>query len=883
MVPALLCAGLLTGWVDAAPFDYHTVRGRLPKAESGGIYEGEHLRMPRGGRLQEMGKYRDHAWSGGAHLLWHGQEVGASMETGFVVRAPGNYRVTIRLTQATDYGIFSVALNGETLAESVDLYASKVQPLPLLELGEHRLPAGEQTLAFTLTGGNRQAVQFRGSGYLLGLDYVKLTRLDPPEPTEGKGNQTSTDDRDAPATAPEEADPLSFDQARSIMAEHCFRCHGEEKTKGKVDLESLTTRAALVEDSELAQRVADAVAFGDMPPEDEKRLPPAKRTQLVAWFNRAIDEHLAGTPELAPVTMRRMTRYEYNNAVSDLLKTRGDIFPLPEKPIRATTPYFDPASGHFPDAVRISNRALGKNQIEQHILTGVTPFAIDLQAEHGFNNRGTELSFSPILLESFLKLGRSILNSPEFDGYSEMTETLFAEPDTDDHDEAVSIARERLIPLLEHAFRRPPGGATTNRYVAYFGGELQRSGSFKTAMKNVVSAILSSPRFLYIIERNRTTGDGRTSTRVDPYELATRLSFFLWSTLPDRELLALARDNRLTEPDVLERQVHRMLESPKSQALSQNFARQWMRLDQLITAVPDFTRFEHYYSRIGCEQWKFGLQTMAEPLLLFESIMVEDRSIMLLVDCRYGYRTDEMVSWYADEVPFGGKQNRNRFDTFVQTFARRQMKDRREGGVITNAAIMTMTSSPLRTSPINRGAWVAGVILNKPPPPPPDVVPEIEADDAEIEAKGMTLRQRLKEHQTNQNCASCHQKIDPLGFALENYDPVGRWRDSYRSGLPIDASGILFGKAKFDDVVGLKNILLENPDWFMRAFSEHLLSYALGRELRLPDKPAVNKIVRRVREENGRFSTVVLEIVKSYPFLNKSADTVQSDETESSQ
>ncbi|MEE2623546.1 MAG: DUF1588 domain-containing protein, partial [Verrucomicrobiota bacterium] len=166
----------------------------------------------------------------------------------------------------------------------------------------------------------------------------------------------------------------------------------------------------------------------------------------------------------------------------------------------------------------------------------------------------------------------------------------------------------------------------------------------------------------------------------------------------------------------------------------------------------------------------------------------------------------------------------------------------------------------------------------KPPPPPPDVIPEIEQDDAVIEARGQTLRERLVAHQENESCVSCHQKIDPLGFALENYDAIGRWRDTYRSGLPIDASGTLFGKGRFQDVIGLKNVLLENPEWFMRAFCEHLLAYALGRELDLSDKPAVDRIVEKVMTKKGQFSSVVSEVATSYPFLHKTNQLAPPDE-----
>ena len=180
-----------------------------------------------------------------------------------------------------------------------------------------------------------------------------------------------------------------------------------------------------------------------------------------------------------------------------------------------------------------------------------------------------------------------------------------------------------------------------------------------------------------------------------------------------------------------------------------------------------------------------------------------------------------------------------------------------------------MTSEPLRTSPIRRGAWVATVIFNKPPPPPPDIIPEIEQDDVEIEKKGITLRQRLVAHQENESCASCHKKIDPLGFALENFDAIGRWRDNYKSGLDIDSSGEIFGETKFNDIIGLKDTILRNPEWFMRAFIEHMLSYSLGRELDISDKPYIDKILEQVMLDRGKFSTVVTEITKSYPFMNK--------------
>lgn len=844
----------------AAPFDYHGVRGRAAQGPVSGVYEGEHLPMAVKSRNQGMANFGPH-WSGDAHLLWDGT-VGQKMQTEFRIEKAGRYGVSFQLTLAPDYGVFALAIDGKVRRKDIDLYSPRIELSPVVDLGEVLLTKGVHKLEFTLTGGNEKARHFQQENrYLLGLDYLKLIDLNPPEA------EVAASPKKKPQVIPgPERIAVTLAEMRPVMATYCFDCHGnKEKPKGKINLKKLTTKEDFLANIEITRKVAEALAYQEMPPEDETQLPPAEATKLSALFNGFLEEYLKASGGLQPVVMRRLNRYEYNNAVKDLLQLKGDVYPLPEKVIRGSG-YFNPASGRFPDTVNVSNRALGKNQIEQHILTGVSPFAIDLQAEHGFNNQGEQLSVSPILLESFLKLGRSIVTAREFDGYSNMTNTFFAAPKTTDKKLWPMITEQRLRPFLERAFRTQITDELVGRYVRFVTVEVARGESFPQAMKSVTAAVLASPRFLYLTERKR---DAAKEEPLTPYELASRLSFFFWSSLPDETLLTTARTGELAKPEVYAAQVQRLLESPKSKALAENFARQWLRLDQLITAVPDFDRFQIYYSRIGCEQWKFGLQTMVEPLLLFESIMVEDRSIMLLVDSNYSYRSDEMQSWYHDAVPFRNKGNRGRFNTNGQKFSRRPLESRREGGVITSAATLTMTSEPLRTSPIRRGAWVATVIFNKPPPPPPDAIPEIEQDDAVIEAKGQTLRQRLVAHQENEGCVTCHQKIDPLGFALENYDAIGRWRDTYRSGLKIDTSGELFGKAKFQDIIELKDALLERPEWFMRAFSEHLLSYALGRELDLTDKPAVDKIAQSVLADHGKFSTVVSEIATSYPFLHK--------------
>jgi len=845
----LFILALVMPLMAAERFDYHSIR-KQPTIAARGIYEGElHFRIEGKARVQGMRGFGT-GWRGDAHLLWDGV-VGDANTLEFEVAKAGNYSLSTQWTLAPDYGIFEIQLNGKVIEPALDLFSTRVELAKLRKLGEFKLKAGTQRMVIKLTGGNQKAKKFRGKGYLYGLDYMKLTDLSP-KPVEPEQKEEP------------KAVVLNFEEARDLLKQHCFRCHGAQKIKGKVNLEALVQYKDLLKNVELARHAAEVLNKAEMPPEDEPQPSRLERVKLATFFEGVIDEYVSNNTTLEPVVMRRLNRYEYNNAVRDLLKLRGDIYPLPERVIRSNN-YFDPAAGRMPAAVRLGNRTLGKNIVEKQILKGVDPFAIDLQAEHGFNNQGEQLNVPPILLESLLKLSRSIVNAPEFDGYTALRDTFFK-----DDGKPVVL---RLRSFLERAFRSPVDEVALSRYVAFHDAEKKRTGSYTQAMKSVVTAVLASPKFIYVVERKKRAAD---KSVVSDYELAQRLALFLWSSIPDEQLMTVARKGELGKETVLENQVRRMLNDPRSRALAENFARQWLRLDQLITAVPDFDRFQVYYSRIGCEQWKFGLQTMLEPLLLFESVQVEDRSIMLFIDSNYSFRSDELQAWYTKPTaPFGNRGNRNRFNTNNQNFRKRNLTSRREGGVITTAAVLTMTATPLRTSPIKRGAWVATVIFNDPPPPPPDIVPEIEADDAAIEAKGLTIRERLKQHASDQTCASCHARIDPLGFALESYDPIGRWRDKYRSGLAIDASGKLFGQAEFKDVIAFKDAILKHPEKFMRAFNEHLLSYALGRELKVTDKPAIDEITRRVLSDHGRFSTVIVEIVKSVPFGHKTNQNKQ--------
>ena len=590
---------------DATIFDYHQIKGRKSSGSRIGRREGElDFELTGNSRIQSMTSFGTQ-WSGNAHLLWDGV-VGESMNSSFDVDRTGVYDVMIQLTLAGDYGLFRMTLPNTSVNREIDLYSPRVELAPTILLKKVRLEAGKQPIAFKLIGANNKARKYRNRGYLMGLDFIQLTPTDMPHNSGNTGAENSqdhqkivdavTNQRNPDTASVENSKAMTTQQLSEFTRAFCIDCHNGESSDTEVNFTHAVNGQNWQQDPELLRLARNAINHHEMPPETADQPDAAQRRAAAATLNALLTDYLLEHQNHAPTTMRRMTRYEYNNAVRDLLQLRGDIYPLPEKTLRGSHEYFRPATGQSPRAILIGNRTLGKNQVERQILTGVTPFAIDLQAEGGFNNRGEELGFSPILLESLLRLGKTIVHSPEFDGYCGLTESLFSAPESTTKLDLEAC--QRISRFLERAFRSPVEHATIHRYCDYFAVRLKQTNSFRHAMKDVVAAILASPRFVYLAEAS----DNTSKSQHDSYALATRLSFFLWSSIPDDELLATARDGSLLDPQILDEQTQRMLTDPKCHALTQNFARQWLRLDQLVTAVPDFERFPRYYSRIGCEQ-----------------------------------------------------------------------------------------------------------------------------------------------------------------------------------------------------------------------------------------------------------------------------------------
>jgi hypothetical protein len=368
---------------------------------------------------------------------------------------------------------------------------------------------------------------------------------------------------------------------------------------------------------------------------------------------------------------------------------------------------------------------------------------------------------------------------------------------------------------------------------------------FEAGIERGLRALLISPEFLFRVEQDPSGVAPNSAYRLTDLELASRLSFFLWSSIPDDELLDLAIAGKLKEPAILEKQVRRMLADARSETLVNNFADQWLYLRNLESIIPDNRMFPDYDDNLR--------QAMRrETELFFGSIMREDRNVLDLLNANYTYVNERLAKHYG--IP-------NVYDSYFRrvTFDPGSVR----GGLLGQASILTVTSYADRTSPVIRGKWILTNIVGSPPPPPPPNVPPLK--DNGSAGKVMTMRERMASHRANQPCAGCHRLMDPVGFSLENYDAVGRWRTAEED-TPIDASGNLPDGGQFAGVAGLRHALLARPELFVTTLTEKLLTYGLGRGLESYDGAAVRKIVRDAAANDYHFSSLILGIVNSTPF-----------------
>ena len=590
---------------------------------------------------------------------------------------------------------------------------------------------------------------------------------------------------------PPTADQVRFDQQiKPLLDRYCISCHGASNPRAGLNLAAFAQVTAIQRDQTTWRKALSRVRDGSMPPPGTPHPAADQRDQLAMWLtgtlNNADDSLLPKNPGHALI--HRLTRLEYNNTVRDL-------FGVDWKP--------------------------------------ADTFPADGGGGAGFDNSSDTLFLPPILMERYLEAAGEVLDKAKSD------RIFVARPGKGLTKQAA--ARKIVETLATRAFRRPVETVQVNRILGLYTEAEQRGEPFERAIKFALKAILVSPSFLYRAEADHP-GEPRP---VSDYELASRLSYFLWASMPDDTLLQLAASKRLRDPAVLDQQVTRMLQDPKAYSLADSFAGQWLHVRDLYTTVqPDPGRFPGYTPALRDAMYR-------EPIEFFNSVVKENESLIALLDAKYTYVNEDLARHYG--IPgIRGREMR-----------RVALTDGRRGGVLTMASVLTLTSYPQRTSPVLRGKWVLEEIFGTPAPPPPPSVATLSPDDQPRD--GLTFRQRLEQHRSKPQCASCHSRMDPLGFGLENYDGIGQWRTEI-AGKPVDASGELTSGEKFSGPQELKRTMLQRKEEFVRNLSEKMLAFALGRGLEPYDLPAVRKIAAALAKDDYRSDTLIREIVKSYPF-----------------
>jgi len=620
------------------------------------------------------------------------------------------------------------------------------------------------------------------------------------------------------------SEPDFVQHVRPLLQTYCFECHSPTKRKAGLDLEQFDTASAAIELHELWDQVGERLRAKEMPPAKSKQPTEDERKAILAWVRHVADSQvnydrlpkeqleqvLAGPP-----TSRRLNRVEYNNTLRDLLGVDlrvGDLLP--------------------------SEGGGGE----------------------GFDNAGATLFTTPVLMEKYLEAAELVLGTlfP-----SDKDKAIAGTPDElarlDAARRAILIAvpgpdqtprdaaRKVLEAFVPRAFRRPATAKEVDRYLGVFERARQRGDPYDQCIKVALKGVLISPSFLFLTE---TPAEKKGTYQLDQYEFASHLSYFLWATMPDGTLIELAARGKLHDEEVLRGQVRRMMCDPRARGLADGFAAQWLGTRALGKTVrPDARMFPEFDEELAAAMRE-------ETVLFFDAIVREDRSVLELIDADYTFVNERLAVHYKIDGVKGPQMRRVK------------LADPARGGVLGQAGILTATSFPHRTSPVLRGRWVLEELLGAEVPPPPPDVPVLN-DGRKGKAASETIRQQLEKHRSKAECASCHSRMDPLGFGLENFDALGRWRTE-QNGQSVDSSGVLPTGEKFSGPVELKEILLEKRRTeFLRNLSRKALGYALGREIKRPEMVVVRDCVLALEKGDFRASRLLESIVLSYPFSHR--------------
>jgi hypothetical protein len=607
-------------------------------------------------------------------------------------------------------------------------------------------------------------------------------------------------------------------EVRPVLEAKCLSCHSGEKPEGDFDLSPAATAERPIDQAGIWDRVAARVRLNEMPPAGSPGLSDPEKGALHRWFDsrpgRDLCDELA-TDETKSwyrgrVMSRRITSAEYDRMVAALFGV--DL---------------DPARN----------------------------FPADGAGGEGFDTTGDTLFTSPIHLERYLSAAEEVVEavvteqppaegSPLTAGWNRWVGPAF---------EPVQ-ARDRVAAFATAAWRRPVRPEELDRLMALAAAAAAADDARPLdGLREAMKAVLVSPNFLFLVETSPGTGVHPLSA----HQLAARLAVFLWSSLPDDELLQLADAGKLQDEAVLRTQVRRMLRDSRSRGLAEDFGLQWLELKNFSQRVaPDKEAFPEFDPALAAD-------FREEVIRVVQRVFAEDTSLLELIDAPAAPLTARLAVHYG--LPWPAEPPGSPAAT-ADGWRLMTLPDRRRGGVLTTAAVLAGTSYPKRTSPVLRGQWVLGQVLGGKVPPPPPGVPPLEEKHDEDAPK--TLRQRLEAHRTNPSCASCHDRMDPIGFGLENYDVLGRWR-SEDGGLPVDASGSLPPGGGFNGPEELKQRLLDRRGEFIKHLTRKLLGYALGRELDEFDQCVVDRTAKKLGQSDHRAALLVEEIVVSHPFRHR--------------
>jgi hypothetical protein len=598
-------------------------------------------------------------------------------------------------------------------------------------------------------------------------------------------------------------EPYSFGASQRFLQQYCQACHiGQAPAGGfHVEVEQVGSESSFASAPATWKAAAARVTNGEMPPKGAPAPPLDLREAFTSWVDSELRRTAcASGAQPGPALTRRLNRDEYAATIRDLLDVHMDLGRmLPE----------DGAGGE------------------------------------GFDNAAETLFLSPMHSEKYLEAAKFVLEFAAKE-HKSRAQIFTVQPGPNLSEEAA--ARGILENFLPRAFRRPAAPPEVDRYAAVYRAARKQGLDYESAVLYALRGVLISPNFLFRIERPvREPG----IHRVDPYVLASRLSYFLWGSKPDEFLTDVAATGRLHEPAVMKTVIARMLRNDRSLDFAQRFVEQWLRTREIAREhAPDAELFPMYAND---EELRSDIRF--QPILFFQELLIRDLPLTHLIDSPYTIGTSNLEKLFELKLPLDpGRRKQPQWVALPENSNR--------GGLLGMPAVLAVSSYPYRTSPVLRGAWILDSILGTPPPPPPPDVPPLEESKG---AAARTVRERLEQHRASAACASCHRRIDGLGFALENYDVIGRWR-SEEAGKPLDTAGELADGTKFQGPAELRRVLLERKNLFLTNLAAKMLGYALGRGLTLTDSCAVDQIVAQVRENNDSARTLIEAVALSVPF-----------------